>query len=247
MVQTLIYEDHLVSKISKMTIFDQFAQTIFVDSKQGFIEVEKSFRELNTIKFVRTEIAFELKNHKVVHKKLESNSIIISELMEGSTIVVDKSICRCVSSDLNKLFIQELNRFYSTKKFEFNLFNQSILNKLFKPSTKEDLIDKVLEIGKDMSWAIVPYNLLHIFYDSDRLEFNKDENEKIIYHLGNLNNLEIFINPDDNSGKIFFGNFESIIILANKYMNVYENKQGINYNFEYLFLEQGTIKSLQVK
>ena len=30
-------------------------------------------------------------------------------------------------------------------------------------------------------------------------------------------------------------------------MNIFENNQGVNYNFEYLFLEQGLIKSLEVK
>jgi len=61
-----------------------------------------------------------------------------------------------------------------------------------------------------------------------------------------MEKIHIYINPDDKSGKIFFGNFDSMIILANKYMNIYENSNGVNYNFEYLFIEQAPIKSLQV-
>jgi hypothetical protein len=75
----------------------------------------------------------------------------------------------------------------------------------------------------------------------------KEENDKLIYHLGTIGNIDVYINPDDISGKIFFGNYNSIIILANKYMNIFENNQGVNYNFEYLFLEQGLVKSLEVK
>lgn len=247
MEQTLVYEDNLLSRISKMTIFDQFAQTIFVEEPSGIIEVEKSYRELNTIKFVRTEIAYELKNHRVISKKLHSQNIVISDIMDKSTISVDKSICRCVSTDLNKMLIQELNNFKGIVENEFNLYSQNFFKKLLFKSTEKQLIEKFIKVGENMSWAIVPYNLLHIFFESDKLELCKDENEKIIYHLGKIGNIDIYINPDDESGKIFFGNFNSILILANKYINVYENSQGTNYNFQYLFIEQGPIKTLQVK
>ena len=247
MEQTLVYEDVLVSRISKMTIFDQFAQTIFVEDAQGILEIEKSFRELNTIKFVRTEIAYELKTHRVISKKLNSHNIVISDIMDKSTISVDKSICKCVSTDLNKLLIQELNSFNGLVNNEFNLYSQGLFKKLFFKSTEKELIEKFTQVGENMSWAIVPYNLLHIFFESEKLELCKDENEKIIYHLGKIENIDIYINPDDVSGKIFFGNFNSILILANKFMNLYENSQGTNYNFQYLFIEQGPIKTLQVK
>lgn len=246
MEQTLEFEEALISKISKMTIFDQFAQTIFVDSNRGVIEMENSYREMNSIKFVRTEIAYELKNHRVISKRIHSHSIVISDLMDGSTISIDKSICKCVSSDLNKLFIQELNRFENTENHKFNLYKQNIIQRIFRPNTNTDLIDKFIEIGDGSSWAIVPYNLLHIFYETDKLDLTKDDNEKIIYHLGKIGDIEVYINPDDNSGKIFFGKFDSMIILANKYMNIFENNQGVNYNFEYLFIEQSPIKSLKV-
>jgi hypothetical protein len=229
-----------------MTIFDQFAQTIFVDDTQGVIEVENSYKESNSIKFVRTEIGYKLKNHRIISKNVNSKNIIISDLMEGSTITIDKSICRCVSSDLNKLFIQELERFEGVKKFEYNLFTQLSFQRLFYPNTKEGLIEKFIESGNGMSWAIIPYNLLHIFFDSDKLKICKEENEKIIYHLGTIEHIDLYVNPNDESGKIFYGNFDSIIILANKYMNIVENVQGTNYNFEYLFIEQGLINSLQV-
>lgn len=246
MVQTLTSDDTLLSRISGMTIFDQFAQTIFVEHNQGMIEVENSYRESNTIKFIRTEISYNLKNHRVISKNLHNKSILISDLTEGSTISVNKSICKCVSSDLNKLFIQELNRFQKTEEFTYNLFSQNFLQKLWKPNTEIGLLNKFSEISKDMSWAIIPYNLSSIFYESNRLELSKEENQKLIYHLGIMDQTHIYVNPDDNSGKIFFGNFDSMIILANKYMNIYESPQGINYNFEYLFIEQSPIKSLQI-
>ena len=246
MVQTLTSEESLVSKISRMTIFDQFAQTIFVDQKQGIIEIENSYRESNTIKFIRTEIVYELKNHRVISKHLHSSSVVISDLMDGATISVDKSICKCVSSDLNKLFIQELNRFEKTEEHKFNLYSQNFIQKIFRPNSNSDLIDKFIEISNGYSWAIVPYNLVSIFYSTDKLDLTKDDNEKIIYHLGKIEGVDIYINPDDNSGKVFFGKFDSMIILANKFMNIFENNQGMNYNFEYLLIEQSPIKSLQV-
>jgi hypothetical protein len=246
MEQTLTFEETLISRISKMTIFDQFAQTIFVDHNHGVIEVENSFREMNTIKFIRTEIAYELKGHRVISKKMKFNDIVISDLMEGSTISVDKSICKCVSSDLNKLFIQELNRFEKTEQHKFRLFDQNFIQKIFIPNKNVDLIQKFLEVSNGMSWAIIPYKLSNIFYQSEKLELNKDENEKLIYHLGKIENTNIYINPDDQSGKIFFGNFDSMIILAKNDMNIFDNDQGRNYNFEYLFIEQSPIKSLDV-
>ncbi len=47
MEQTSIFDETLVSRISNMTIFDQFAQTIFVEHNTGMIEVESSYRESN--------------------------------------------------------------------------------------------------------------------------------------------------------------------------------------------------------
>jgi hypothetical protein len=167
--------------------------------------------------------------------------------MENSTISINKSVCKCVSSDLNKLFIQELNRFSDVESFEFNLFSQNILQKMLFPNTKSDLIEKFIKVSNGMSWSIIPYNLLHIFYNSEKLILNKEDDDKIIFHLGSIEGCEIFVNPDDESGKIYFGNYDSILILANKNMTIYENIQGMNYHFEYLFLEQGRIKSLQIK
>jgi hypothetical protein len=210
------------------------------------VEIEKSYRVENVLKFIRTEIAYNLKNHRVISKKLNSANLLISDLTEGSTIQVDKSICRCVSSNLNKLFIRELNRFQDSESFEFNLNSQNIFKKYLNPNTKEDLVKKFLQISKEMTWAIIPYNLQSIFFESEKLQLSKEDNEKIIYKLGTLENVDIYVNPDDESGKIFFGNYDSIIILANKNMKVFENNQGTNYNFEYLFIEQGKIKSLQV-
>lgn len=246
MEQTLVSEDNLIANISKLTIFDQFAQTIFVEEPQGYIEIENSYRESNTIKFIRTEIAYQLKNHRVISKKLNDNNIVVSDLIDNSTISVDKSICRCVSSDLNNLLIQELSSF-KTEFEEYNLFSQNLFRTIFYKSTPKKFIDKFLKISKDMSWAIVPYNLLHIFYDSKEINLSSHTDEKIIYHLGKIQNTEIYINPDDKSGKIFMGNFDSVLILANKEMNIIETPQGTNYNFQYLFIKQGPIKCLQVK
>lgn len=247
MEQTLTSDtEALVGRISKMTIFEQFAQTFFVDDKIGVIEIQNTFREKESHKFVKTEISYELKNHRIISKNINSSNIIISDLTESSTITIDKSICRCVSSDLNKLFIQELSRFEKIQKYEFNFFNQNIFKRLFFPNKHQDLINKFKEVGENMSWAIIPYKLLPQLYKSEELKLSKEDNEKLIYNLGSLNHIEIYVNPDDDSNKIYFGNYESIIILANKNMNIFENNQGMNYNIEYLFIENGLIKSLQI-
>jgi hypothetical protein len=245
MEQTLTSES-LIGRISKMTIFDQFAQTIFVEHPSGVIEVERSQKEANTIKFLRTEIVYQLKNHRIISKKMNSSNLMISDLTEGQTISVDKSICKCASTDLNKLFIRELGRFKDTEQHSFNLFRQSLFNKIFNKNTQSDLIEEFIKIGKDMSWAIVPYNLLHVIYSSPKLLLSKEDNDKIIYHLGQVENISVYVNPDDTSGKIYFGTYDSIIILTNDKVNVIEDYHGMNYNFQYLFIEDGPIKSLQV-
>jgi len=248
MEQMLVSEekDSLIARISKLTTFDQFAQTLFVEHSHGVIEVEKSYKELHTLKFVRTEIAYTLKNHRIISKDLNSTKIFISDLTETPTISIDKSICRCVSSDLNKLFIKELDNFENVDSDNFNLFSQNMFKKIFNPNTNEDLINKFLDFGMGMTWAIVPYNLLSLFYESDKLNLCKESNEKIIYRLGRMENIDVYINSDDESNKIYFGNYDSILILANKFINIVENNRGKNYNFEYLFIEQGKIKKLQV-
>jgi hypothetical protein len=248
MEQTLVCEETqtLISRIAKLTVFDQFAQTLFVEHNHGVIEVEKSYKEAHSLKFIRTEIAYNLKNHRIISKKINNSHILISDLTEGSTISIDKSICRCVSSDLNKLFTQELDEFKDIERFEFNLFSQNFFKKTFYPNTNNDLINKFIEVSKHMTWAIIPYNLVSVFYESDKMELCKELNEKIIYRLGKIENIEVYVNPNEENGKIYFGNYDSILILANKFINIEENTQGVNYNFEYLFLEQGKIKTLQV-
>jgi len=236
----------LVKRISKLSIFDQFAQTLFVDHTNGLLEVEKSYRESNILKFVRTEIAYQLKNHRIISKNLKSNNIIISDLTECSTITVDKSICRSVSSNLNKLFIRELESFQDVERHKFNLYSQNIFKKYFFPNTDKKLIDKVIELGDSMSWVIIPYKLLNTFYNSDQIELHKEEGHKIIFRLGDVGNLHIFVNPDEKSGKIYFGNFDSIIIVANKELKITPIENETTYDFEYLFIEEGPIKILEV-
>ena len=257
MIPTTTTETNLIQKISNLSVINQIVETIYVGDTVGKIEVSKTIKEHNVVRNVSEDIEYKLKPHRLIiksHKK-HNSTVIISDLPNSKTIIDNKSICHCLSSDINNIFISELKSFKSTQKSTYRFFNQNFLTKLFKKNTKVDLVSQIINLGEDCSWAILPRFIFDIIKDSEWFDATNMVSESIIFNAGRLDDLNIYINPDEDESMIYFGNYDSITIIINKNIREDELKSASSFRkedksiiIEYLFIENfnGITKSLQV-
>jgi hypothetical protein len=257
MIPTTTTETNLIQKISNLSVINQIVETIYVGDTVGKIEVSKTIKENNVVRNVSEDIEYKLKPHRLIiksHKK-HNSTVIISDLPNSKTIIDNKSICHCLSSDINNIFISELKSFKSTQKSTYRFFNQNFLTKLFKKNTKVDLVSQIINLGEDCSWAILPRFIFDIIKDSEWFDATNMVSESIIFNAGRLDDLNIYINPDEDESMIYFGNYDSITIIINKNIREDELKSASSFRkedksiiIEYLFIENfnGITKSLQV-
>ena len=256
MTPTTLTETTLIQKISNLSVINQIVETIYVDESIGKIEVSKTIKENNVVRNVNEFIEYKLKPHRLIiknHKK-HNSTVIISDLPNSKTIIDNKSVCHCLSSDINNIFISELKSFKGTQKFSYRFFNQSFLMKLIKKNTEFDLVEYIINLGKDCSWAILPKFIFEIVKDSEWFDATNMISESIIFNAGKLDDLNIYVNPDEDESMIYFGNYDSITIIINKNIKEDElksgnfHKEGKSVVVEYLFIENlsGLTKSLQV-
>ena len=250
-------ETNLIQKISNLSVINQIVETIYVGDAVGKIEVSKTIKENNVVRNVSEDIEYKLKPHRLIiksHKK-HNSTVIISDLPNSKTIIDNKSICHCLSSDINNIFISELKSFKSTQKSTYRFFNQNFLTKLFKKNTKVDLVSQIINLGEDCSWAILPRFIFDIIKDSEWFDATNMVSESIIFNAGRLDDLNIYINPDEDESMIYFGSYDSITIIINKNIREDELKSASSFRkedksiiIEYLFIENfnGITKSLQV-
>jgi hypothetical protein len=256
-MQTLIQaQETLLNKISSLTVINQLVETIYVDESIGQIEVSKTNKDNNVVRHIVEKLDYKLKSHRLLIKSHKGNedSIIISDLPNTPTISSNKPICQCVSSDINQIFTSEIKSFKNTQKFKYNFFKQNLFKKMFKKNTEHNLVDYILELGKDCSWVIVPPFIFDIIKDSEWFDANNYRSESLIYNSGKLSDdINVYVNPDEDESVIYFGNYDSISIIINR--NIKEDtlktasfyKEGKSIVVDYLFLETGTTKYLLVE
>ena len=256
MIPTTATETNLIQKISNLSVINQIVETIYVDDTIGKIEVSKTIKENDVVRNVSEDIEYKLNPHRLIiknHKK-HNSTVIISDLPNSKTIIDNKPVCHCLSSNINNIFISELKSFKSTQKLTYRFFNQNFLMKLFKKNTKVDLVEQIISLGTDCSWAILPRFIFNVIKDSEWFDATNMISESIIFNAGRLDDLNIYVNPDENESMVYFGNYDSITIIINKNIKEDElksgnfHKEGKSIVIEYLFIENlnGVTKSLQV-
>ena len=243
----------ILLRLKELTIINQLVDTHFVSDKVGKIEISKVIKEYDSVRNISESIDYKLKSHRIQHKKnKEGLNIIISDITCGQTLNHDEKICQCISKNINQIFLKELKSFKQTQKFTFNFFNQNWLQKTFFRKNETHLIDEILKVGQNSSWMIVPDFILDIMKDSEWFESNTVENESIIHRVGKLSNIDVFVNPIQEESFICYGNYDSILLLINKNIEEKDVKstgfevESKSYTVNYLFIENGNTKMLQV-
>lgn len=254
MIET-ISQPSLLNRISSLTVINQIVETIYVDDSIGKIEIARTSKDKNVVRHITESLDYKLKSHRLLIKshRGHNSNIIISDLPNSPTISSNKSICHCVSSDINNIFISEIKSFKGTQKFKYNFFEQNLFKKLFNKNTEGKLIDHLLDLGKDCSWIIVPVFIFDIIKGSKWFEPNNSGSESLIYNTGKLTHINVYVNMDEGESSVYFGNYDSISIIINQ--NIKEDylksasfyKEGKSIVVDYLFIETGITKQLIIE
>ncbi len=242
----------LLSEVCNLTIINQLVETHCVEESIGQIEVSKTIKDHDAVRHINETIDYKLKQHRLIIKKHKHNSVVISDLPISNTISSNKSTCECISSDINQIFINELKSFKNIQTFEYDFFKQSFFKRIFNPNTDEKLTQHIIDLGKDCSWIIVPTFLYEIIVDSEWFQPSNMKEDSLIFNVGKLDEIQVYLNPDEDESVVYFGNYDSTTILINK--NIQDEdlkicslfKEGRSLIVEYLFLETGRTKLLKV-
>ena len=248
-------QKNILEHISSLTVINQLVETIYVNSSSGEIEVSKTVKEDDAFKHTSEKIRYKLKSHRFIVKchKVDQSTIVISDRSSRNhNTISNKPVHKCMSTDINGIFISELESFKNLQKFNYNFFKRNMLMKLMSPKRDHHLIDHIIEIGSDCSWTIVPIFIFDIIKDSELFESSNIESESLIYNAGKIEGINIYVNPEEERSIIYFGNYDSITIIINR--NIKEEdikttsflKEGKIMYIDYTFLESGLTKSLTI-
>ena len=78
------------------------------------------------------------------------------------------------------------------------------------------------------------------------------ESTSIIHKVGSLSNIDIFVNPNQIESFVYYGNYDSIMLIIDKNIEEKQVKstgfetESISYTVNYLFIETGQTKILEV-
>jgi hypothetical protein len=249
---TQIDDQPLLIEISNLTVINQIIETIYVSDSVGQIEINKITKEDDFIRNINEVIDFKLKSHRLIVKCNEELQVIISDVPYSKNTCSRKSVCQQISSDINKIFINELKDFKNIEKDEYKFFNQNFLKRILNPNTEYNLVNKLLSFGHGCSWMIVPVFLYDIIKDSRLFESSYNKSGSLIYQVGILNNIVIYLNPDQDESFVFYGNYDSAAIILNKKIKedvikstlVFSESKSIK--IEYQFIELGKTKMLHI-
>ena len=245
MVET---KESLLDKISNLSVINQLVETVYVDDSKGRLETVRISKKEGVVKTINDSIDFKLKTNGFITK----NNLIISDLPHTKTIVGNKTLQQCISSNINKVFINEIKSFKNTQFFKFKFRKTSLISKIFRKSNNNKLIEKIINIGSDCSWVIIPSFMKDVISKSNKFISNVNSTNSLIYNFGTLGNINVYVNPDEDGLSLYFGNYDSITIIINKNIKNIELKtlskyKGNKIELDYLFIERGITKILKLE
>ena len=177
------------------------------------IVVDKSEGKLNFSNTIKKGKSFEVKNEYVEYKlSLTQNDKLFDN------VLID------------------LTNFKKLRKVKLKFFKRNFLEKIFFKRNYVNLLKKIKSISENYSWLIIPKKYLYIIKQFDSYSENQNGHNSILNCIGKFDNLNLYLNADINSDKIYFGNYNSATILV----------RIDNSTIEYFLIETGETTELQI-
>jgi len=244
-------KEEVLERLKVLSVMNQIVNTIYVDETCGFFE-EKIFQKSGNSLIEKLEKhRYKLKSHRILTKfKENGTNLVISDITFGKTIDTNSKICESISKNINQIFISELKNFKNIEKVEWKYFPSNFFSKIFFKKGPDDLVKNILEKSLGFSWIMISNPIYNELKKSRIFEPIKDEEKSIVKKVGKIKELDVFLNPEEKEMVIYFANYDSILLLLKKELELkflppiqFSDKRS--YTIEYLFVEKG--RTLQMK
>jgi len=254
-MDTLIGNPTFVEQVTNLSSLNQIIETIIVDNNIGSIRINKTVKDSDMIRNINEEINYNLKSTRLIIKYDEQlmNSIVISDI-DQQTIINDKSLCECVARNTNNILSKELSKLKKVNLHKLNYFNQNFFKKVFSPTSQDKLFKQISDCSKGYSWMIIPSSLKDLFTNNKNFIKSDMGVKPIIHFIGCLDEVNVFLNPNQKESKIYFGNYESLTLIVNKNLSINEVKtnsttytKGISMEVNYLLIENSPLTVLEIE
>lgn len=255
MLTTTQIKEELIPRLVDLSVMNQLVNVIYVDSNPAIIEYSEVQKQDNVIKEVKNTKEYKLKKHRLILKTNDKQSIIISDEVNTETIQKDGTLCECFSMRINRGFMNAIDSLKMVERTNWKYFNRGFFSKIFLTRTSNDLIHKILEIGKESSYIIIPSSVAKIITKSNFFQKNVNKCHSIIKNIGTLKidqiSLNVYLDTELSKNEIYFGKYDSVSIVLNKNLNVIEtktsyDKTNITVEVDYLFIQKEPIKCLSI-
>jgi hypothetical protein len=244
-------EKGLFKKIKNLSVIKNLVNTITIDDT--IEEISISYRK--KLKGIETNwkesFKPKLKKRNLIYKNSNDGKIIITDEVNSKTILFDRAVCECVSERINREFSLEIFNFCGEEIIKWKYFNRNFLSRLFLPKQRKDLIKKILEIGVNFDWIIISPRVLKSIENSNyffKLEpaFNSTISNNGYLKIDNLR-MDVFVSPDLEKEKIWFGNYKSITLILKDKLDIKKiASQSFSIGIDYQFIKTGDILLLNL-
>jgi hypothetical protein len=177
------------------------------------ITVDESEGRLNFSNTIKKGKSFEVKNEYIEYKlSLTQNDKIIEN------VLID------------------LTNFKKLTKIKLKFYKRNFLERIFFKRNYANLLKKIKSISENYSWLIIPKKYLYIIKKFDSYSENQNGHNSILNCIGKFETLNLFLNPNNEVDKLYFGNYNSATILVRR----------DNSKLEYYLIETGESTELQI-
>jgi hypothetical protein len=255
MITATQIREELIPRLADLSVMSQLVNVIYVDSNPATIEYTEVQKQGNSIVKTQRVEQYKLKKHKLILKKSNHHSIIISDEVNSETIQKDGTLCGCFSMRINRGFMNVIDTFSKIEKASWSYFNRNFFSKIFLKRTPSDLVHKIIEFGKDSSYIIIPETVADVIMKSNFFDTNSRHDDSFIKNIGILKidgiSLNVYLDCELKENKIYFGKYDSVNIILNKNLNIIENKKSeektsITVEVDYAFIQKEAIKCLSL-
>lgn len=248
-------KEGLMTDIKKLSVINELVNTIFIDSKTEDVYITncKKVKNIEVTELVKVKPS--LKSKKFIVKTKDKSKIIISNEIKQKTINCDCLLSECVSSRINREFIESIENFNNLEKITYKFLNLNFLERFLFRRTKIDFIRKIIKTGENFKWCLVSKEAFDIIKDSNYFKLSKSNSNSYIRKVGNLIlddlNIEVYLSDDINKNNVYFGNKKSVNLILKNQFDIKKVKNSIDsttisISIEYDIISSGRILLMKI-